>query len=692
MYILGLNLSHDSSACLLKDGEPRVALALERLVRVRRGLLPPAEYTRGMWQLIQYCLHAENISLCDVNYFVGSSTECRGEEEERQMLQGIGISNPEKILTLPHPAHHLAHASAAFFGSGFEQAACLVVDAYGSRVGPGRETESAFVFGSGQPRLVFRNVRPSARIAGMMRNGRVIVPVELSGIGEIYRIITLALGFHQTGTYYDDAGKTMGLAPYGRLLSRDPQMIRTTGDGLDFSNAFHFLRECNLINEADGIAYLNVKESSSPFSQFHKDLAAQAQWEFEEACLYLVRELLKATGTDTIVLGGGGFLNSVANHRIARESGLRHLFVFPAATDDGNALGAATYAHHILLGGQKCNSSSNGSAGRVFNLGRPYKDQQIESSLKASGLSYTRLASVGHAAERAAEILARNGVVGWYQGGAEFGPRALGNRSILANPMSPEIKDHLNQRVKFRESFRPFAASVLEEDTHELFDLAYATSPLMLLVCQVRKSALSILPGVTHVDGSCRVQTVKSSDNPEFARLIQRFKEITSVPVVLNTSFNLRGMPIVETPDDAIRCFISTLMDALFIGPYAIEPPPFESFVPVRHEFELKAEGRWGNHEQRLPLAELQVSLRRSDWDSSRTVRLSQEQLFLLLEIDGNSTMNEIAVRLEQPCAKVIAAALELYRLGLLYWRHLAVPTPPSRARNHFGLTESDLR
>jgi carbamoyltransferase len=692
MYILGLNLSHDSSACLLKDGEPRVALALERLVRVRRGLLQPTEYTRGMWQLIQYCIHAEKISLCDINYFVGSSTECRGEEEEYQMLQGIGISNSERILTLPHPAHHLAHASAAFFSSGFEQAACLVVDAYGSRVGPGRETESAFFFDSGQPRLVFRNFRPSARIAGMLRNGRMTVPSDLSGIGEIYRIITLALGFHQTGTYYDDAGKTMGLAPYGRLLSKDPQMIRVTGDGLDFSNAFHFLRECNVINEADGFAYLNAKESSSPFSQFHKDLAAQVQWEFEEGCLYLVHELLKTTGTDTLVLGGGGFLNSVANHRIARESGVRHLFIFPAATDDGNALGAAMYAYHVLLSGKKRNSSVNGTAGRVFNLGRHYQDQQIESSLKASGLTYNRLASVAHAAERAAEISARNGVVGWYQGGAEFGPRALGNRSILANPMSPNIKDRLNTRVKFRESFRPFAASVLEEYAHELFELAYATSPLMLLVCQVRKSALAILPGVTHVDGSCRVQTVKSSDNPEFSQLIQCFKEITSVPAVLNTSFNLRGMPIVETPDDAIQCFLSTQMDALFIGTYAIEPPPFESFVPVRHDFEVAAEGRWGSNGKKLPLAELRVSLRRSDLDSSQTVHLSQKQLFLLLEIDGISTIDEIASHLDQPCTVVIAGVLELYRLGLLYWRHLSIPKCAGRARNHFGLTESDLR
>lgn len=651
MRILGINLSHDGSACLLEDGKIKVALALERLTRVQRGVLPQAQVPRAVADLIDYCLSAGGVSFGDIDYFIGTTTETASSEEEAQVLRDIGYFPREKILSLPHPSHHLAHACAAFYGSGFESAAALVVDAYGSRIDGGRESETAFWFERNcEPRVLLRERRGSVRIAGALKSGRLLVPKTLFGIGEIYRIITLLLGFRQSGTYYDDAGKTMGLAPYGRLLSKEPQMIRVVDGQFDFSNAYAFLESYNLVSQEDGVSYLNVRPEDAPFSRFHCDLACQAQWEFEEAALALTRRVLDASGADTLVLGGGSFLNSVLNQRILKETGVRRLFIFPAATDDGNAVGAAWYAHHRLLAQPQpsppCRMSS-------IYLGRTYRDAETRAALEACDCPFEMLDDERSAAEMAAKHLSEGRIVGWCQGGAEFGPRALGNRSILANPCVADIKDRLNSTVKFRESFRPFAGAVPTEVASRYFDLEAPESPYMLLVCAVKESARSLIPGVTHVDGTCRVQTVSAEDNAPFHELLLAFGRRTGVPVVLNTSFNLRGMPIVETPIEALHCFLATQMHGLFLGRHFVPAPKYESFVPV--------------------LAEAAPAV-------------TEQERRMLEAIDGKKTVSSLAVELQMQVQPAVASCLALYRRRLIRWRHIEPLSQIAASRSHFNI------
>ncbi len=685
MYILGLNLSHDSSACLIKDGKPKVALALERLVRVKRGLVPATQFTAAIAELIDYCLESEGIRLDDIDYFVGSTTETSDQEGEQHILRDVGILPRLKILALPHPSHHLTHASASFFASGFSEAAALVVDAYGSRVDNGRESESGYFFGpAGTATLTFRTTHSSARIAGILHTGRLTIPSELSGICEIYRVVTLALGFRQPGTYYDDAGKTMGLAPYGSRLAAEPQMIRLGPNGLDFSQAYAFLRDNNVISEGDGHSYLNCRDNRSPLSKFHKDLAAQVQWEFEEGCLYLVRRLLAKTGADKLVLGGGGFLNSVVNHRILRETAARDLFIFPAATDDGNAFGAAMYAYHILLGNSRkaqCNGTRN------FYLGRAYDSQRVESCLKSSGVKYEHKRDMNEMACYAADRLASGAIIGWYQGGAEFGPRALGNRSILASPMIEGAKSHLNGKVKFRESFRPYGASVPVDQAERFFDIVCVNSPYMLLVCSVRESARSKIGETVHVDGSCRIQTVHPSDNLAFYQLLRSFGSITSVPVLINTSFNTRGMPIVETPEDALDCLFSTQLDALVIGSYWIEAPTFESFVPNCHELRISAIGPWQGGPASIRMDDFNVSVWRANLENAQEYRLSRFQWAMLQAITGRLDLAGVANSLNISTDIAVFRALELYRMGLIYWGHLGPVVERRASRANFNLS-----
>lgn len=667
MYILGVNISHDSSVCLLKDDDLRVALSLERITRVRRGLVPQSHFVAAMTDLIEYCLQCEGIRYNEVDYAIGSAASAATDEEERTILRRLGLRGPQ-ILALPHPGHHLAHACAAFFGSGFDHACAVVIDAYGSPCGDHRESESAFKFASGdRPKLLFRNVHKQSQLAGAVKDGRLTVPSELSGVGEIYRVVTLLLGFRQGSSHYDDAGKTMGLASFGKRLSETPQLINIRATGLDFSNALPFLEGLNLIQRDGRHAYLVPRDPRSPLSNFHRDLAAQVQWEFEEAGLHLVRTALAASGEDTLVLGGGCFLNSVLNHRIARELRPKRLYIFPAATDDGNCYGAASYAYHMLTAPEIRKPLR---AVRRLGLGRTYADEQIEAVLRAHALPFKRLSGDAEAAHLAAEKLAAGLIIGWFNGGGEFGPRALGHRSILANPAVPGIKDRLNARVKFRESFRPYGASVLLERVQDIFDLATVESPHMLMVCNVREPRDPRLQGITHVDGTCRIQTVGRDDDRTFHGLISAFATITGVPVILNTSFNLQGMPIVETPADALQCYLATQMDGLFLGRYQIEALAFERFVPVRRDLRVAAEGVWQAGQETFQVLEAGVQLRMSPEDTDATTQVSSRDLQLLQAIDGETSVGEIAQRLARERDELIGAILRLYRLRYVRWSH----------------------
>ena len=661
MKIIGVNLSHDTSICLLAEGRLEVAIALERFLRVKRASVPPSTLTPALHDAFNACLEQAGCSASEIDFFTAVSAVTSSPSDELELVKRLGLIPSEKIVTLPHPSHHLAHAYASFFTSGFPEAAALVVDSFGSILGDTRECESGFVFAGGEAKPLFRHTKPLTLVA-RGKDGALAVSRHVAGIGEVYRTVTQLLGFYHPGTEVDDAGKTMGLAPYGELLSREPIFIRITDSGLDFSNVFPFLEAHNLVVKRGDRLFLSPRGAATPFSRFHKDLAAQVQWEFEEACLALARRLRETTGLDHLVMGGGAFLNSAANFRILRESGFKHVYIFPAATDDGTAVGAAYYAYHAALEGQG-KAPAAAALENVF-LGRDYPRELIRRVLEESGLAFEELESTEAAACRAAALLARGNIIGWFQGRAEFGPRALGHRSILADPRRAGIKEILNYRVKLREGFRPFAPAVPEEDANKYFDLETA-SPYMLLICDVLPEFRDELSGITHVDGTARVQTVSRSSAPLFHAMLRELGRLNGIPVVLNTSFNLRGMPIVETPADALHCFLSTRMDGLIMDRFLVPAPDVGSLVPVRVDTRVTTRGRWLSTQGDFPAGE--VSLRSA---GGPTTRLEPEILALLRAVDGRRTTGEVAAAAAAPdLDSVIDRLLALCRLGLIEWR-----------------------
>jgi carbamoyltransferase len=652
LRIVGFNLSHDSSACLIEDGRIAAALALERVAGVKRGIVPAHAYAAAMAGLTGDLLRSAGLLAGDVDYWIASSTESRDQGEESRLLDTLGLlTATEKRLVLPHPGHHIAHASAAFYTSGLTDAAALVIDAYGSRIGCGRERESAFAFRAGAaPEVLWRTGRDHDRIAGRMRDGELWIPGTLSGIGEIYRVVTLVLGFSEPGTTYDDAGKTMGLAAYGHRLSGTNLFMRVEGGCLSFDGAADALVGLGLAKRtATGMA-LVPRAPDESLTQFHSDLAAQVQAEFEDACLYLTGETLARSGSRNLVLSGGCFLNSVLNARIAREAGADEVFVFPAASDDGNAAGAALYAHHVLLAQPAVPRQLESKRVRHVFLG-PDRLAGLAANDRVGKIAQSWGLTVAgrygpEVAGVAARAIARGQIVGWFQGRAEFGPRALGARSILCHPGIPGMKNQLNARVKFREEFRPFAASVLAEHAAKWFDMPVADSPFMLMVCPVLAAQAGAISEVVHADGTCRLQTVDARLPGHFRDLIENFEEITGLPLVLNTSFNVRGRPIAEDPRDALECLYGTRLDRAFIGGWEIAAPDLAGLRP------RAGDGTDGRNRDECDLALLRMA-------------------------SGNRPLRSISTTLGIGEDQAIDRALGLRRSGLLTWEGVpALPLP----------------
>jgi carbamoyltransferase len=548
--ILGISgFSHDAAAALLCDGQIVAAAEEERFDRVKHSAAFPRH-------AINWCLAHAGLTQRDVDVVAFYSQPWRGfGAPASHFVRGLADGttahacmhellprvqrNLRPSLSAAHLAvsarrvccieHHLAHAASAFFLSPFDEAAIFTVDRFGEM------TTTLLAYGAGNV------ITPLARVAA---------PHSLGGF---YKAITHYLGFHQPG----DEGKVMGLAPYGRPRFQDhfSRWVRLTNGG--------FRLDVNAIRLPVGPDVISAlgppRDPGEPLTERHADVAASLQHTLERALLHLVNHLHAITGASNLCMAGGVALNCVANSRIIEEGPFRQMWVQPAANDSGTSLGAALWVHHVLNGQPRASTMAHAY------LGPAYDEEACRASLQARGLPASRPADLSAAV---ACLLARGDTVGWFQGRMEFGPRALGNRSILADPRRSEMKDVLNTRVKHREPFRPFAPAVLAERAGDYFD-APTSSPFMLFARRVTQP--DAVPAITHVDGTARLQTVDRDTNPPFYGLITAFDALTGVPVLLNTSFNVRGQPIVCTPDEAVDTYMTTGLDALALGPFLVQ-------------------------------------------------------------------------------------------------------------------------
>lgn len=562
MNIIGLSaFYHDSSCCLLRDGKLIAAAAEERFSRLKHDARLPA-------QAFRYCLKAGGLGISDLDCV--AYYENPDQKRSRQLWQAEQPGNPKAAYlfeTFPVEQsireclgyggpilffdHHLSHAASSFYYSGFEQAALLTVD------GVGEWATTSYGLGTGGKIELFEKVH---------------FPHSL---GLLYATLTAYLGFRVNDGEY----KVMGLAPYGqpRFVKQIRSLFELGKDGsfklhlpfFDFvsGQSMYTPLLCDLLGELP-------RQAGAPLRPFHLDLARSIQLVLEEVLLEKTNWLAHQTGASDLCMAGGVALNCVANGRVLRESPFKRLFVQPAAGDDGACLGAAALAWMEL---------SNMQPGSVdplqhVYLGPSFSSPELRQFIQATGLPFLDFSDDEKALlEAVSDRLVQYKVIGWFQGAMEFGPRALGARSILANPMDTAIRERVNRMVKKRESFRPFAPSVLEQYAADYFDLQQP-SPYMLLTCQV-KPALE-LPGITHVDGSARPQTVNAQQNPRYAALLESFYARTGCPVLLNTSFNVKDEPIVCSPIDALSCMIKAGLDCLILGDFLIDKEAIPSYLP----------------------------------------------------------------------------------------------------------------
>jgi carbamoyltransferase len=603
--ILGISAYyHDSAASLVRDGEIVAAAQEERFTRKRHDSGFPANAVR-------YCLAEAGLTVDALDY-VGFYDKPLLKFERlleqylgvaprglRQFTAAMPVWLREKISTrrqilkeldgfageVLFAEHHESHAASAFYPSPFTEAAVLTMD------GVGEWATSSWGVGQGNELELLAELH---------------YPHSL---GMLYSAFTYYTGFKVNSGEY----KVMGLAPYGEPRYADlilDRLVELRDDGsfkLDM-RYFDYLHGLTMTNGAfDELFGGPARTPATPVTQREMDLAASVQAVTEEVVLRMARHVHRETGMRNLCLAGGVALNCVANGRLLREGPFERLWIQPAAGDAGGAVGVALAIHHRVLGApRRARSEGDGMSGSY--LGPAFDDDAIEAALRGLGAVYERLTR-DELLERTARLLAEERVVGWFEGRMEFGPRALGARSILGDPRSPRMQSVLNLKIKYRESFRPFAPSVLREHLSEWFELD-VDSPYMLLVAPVRaarrlamtpeQQALfgieklhvprSMVPAVTHVDYSARIQTVHAETNPLYHALLERFLALTGCPVLVNTSFNVRGEPIVCTPEDAWRCFMRTEMDHLVIGSFVLDKvkqPAVADDGAWKKEFEL---------------------------------------------------------------------------------------------------------
>jgi carbamoyltransferase len=586
--ILGISaFYHDSAAALVVDGRIIAAAQEERFTRIKHDPAFPA-------QAVDYCLRAGGLQPEEVDYIAFYDKPLTKFERlletylafaplgfrsfrlamplwlkdklhmRRTLRRGLNGQTRARIVFTDH---HESHAASAFFPSPFERAAILTLD------GVGEWSTATFGIGEGSRiRLLDHISFPHS-------------------LGLLYSAFTYYCGFKVNSGEY----KLMGLAPYGRPIYQDlilEHLVDLKPDGSLWLNMdyFNYCQGLTMTSERFHRLFGGPpRRSESPLHQRHMDVAASIQAVTEEAVLRMARHVRARTEMRQLVLAGGVALNCVANGRLLREGEFDSLWIQPAAGDAGGALGAALFVWYQLLDRPRRPEVPDSQQGSF--LGPSFTTSQVEHFLAAQGASGQRFESEAELLDHVAELLADGKVVGWFQGRMEFGPRALGARSILGDPRSAAMQANMNVKIKFRESFRPFAPTVLQERASEWFDLKPGVeSPYMLLVAPVLESrrvaidsdamrtmqtdpdlrrrvnvVRSEVPAVTHVDYSARLQSVDEKRNPRFYRLLEAFDRLTGCPILVNTSFNVRGEPIVCTPADAYRCFLATDMDALIL-------------------------------------------------------------------------------------------------------------------------------
>ncbi len=604
MNILGISaFYHDSAACLVQDGRIVSAVQEERFTRRKHDHSFPQS-------AINYCLESNSLTSADLDLVVFYDKPFLKFErilETYLAYAPVGICSFMKAMPLwvkqklwmkefirteldyegkiIFSQHHESHAASAFFPSPYQEAAFLALD------GVGEWATASY---------------------GVGKDNQINIQAEIHfphSLGLLYSAFTYYTGFKVNSGEY----KLMGLAPYGEPKYKDlilSELIDLKKDGSFKLNMRYF-------NYCTGLTMVNrrfeklfggrPRKPESRLTQRDMDLARSVQAVTEEVVLRMVKHVYKETGQKNLCLAGGVALNCVANGRILRESPIENLWIQPAAGDAGGALGAALFAWYQYLGNNRVADGRRDFQQGSF-LGPSFDDERIENYLKNNNISYTKISN-DEVPERIADLIARQKVIGWFQGRMEFGPRALGARSIIGDARSSKMQETMNLKIKFRESFRPFAPSAIREKVSDFFEID-GESPYMLLVAPVKKEICrrmsdqeqrlfgldrlsvvrSSIPAVTHVDYSARVQSVNERDNPLYYKLIAKFGEKYGCSVIINTSFNVRGEPIVCTPQDAYLCFMRTNMDYLIMGNYLLEKKeqkPLEKDIDWLKEFGL---------------------------------------------------------------------------------------------------------
>lgn len=536
--ILGIGGSdHDFSAAIIKNGELKIAIEDERISRIKHG--SKSWDSSPTKPSIRYCLDHLGLQLKDIQH----------------IYSNLHLVKRVDDLQLPHVkklSHHLTHAASSYFTSYFDHSSLVVIDGAGNRVASdgNRQDLETISIGNAQKNKFDLNLMQSGN---RYITSRAWLYKLTNSIGAFYDIITESIGFGELAD-----GKTMGLSSYGddSLLNDLKDFVKINKNG-----KFEY-------NPYDGIWDWLVSSIANSKNQFQirANIARAAQIIFEEAVFNVMNQAYKAFPSPNLSYAGGCALNSVANAKIKEKTPFENIYIFPAPSDSGTSVGAALYGYHVDLGHKKRQYQIEG-LGKIAYTGIKYTEDQILKELSRHPVHYRKLENKS---ETVAWMLFQGKVIAWFNGRSEFGPRALGNRSILADPTKSWMRDHINLQVKNRETFRPFAPVVIAEKADRYFDINQA-SPFMLNIVKVHSKYRNKLPAVTHVDGTARVQTLDYTTNPELYNLIKKFGEISGIPILLNTSFNTQGEPIVESPGDALQCFLNTNIDVLILGDYIVE-------------------------------------------------------------------------------------------------------------------------